>query len=188
LMFANASLLPQILLEAGMAKDGLIGVTQPRRVVRTRLFRRPHPAPAPHSPPAHPLPLRPRLPGQHAARAAAATAGVAPSPPTRRCSPCCMLCLAPQAAVTVARRVAEERGVQVGGEVGYAVRFEDRSSGATRIKYLTGSWAKAAVCRRTAGVARWTVQAGDGKIKALAPQPRWNGLRMCRSCDAHSMR
>ncbi|KIY98452.1 hypothetical protein MNEG_9509, partial [Monoraphidium neglectum] len=65
--------LSQILLEAGMAKDGLIGVTQPRRV----------------------------------------------------------------AAVTVARRVAEERGVQVGGEVGYAVRFEDRSSGATRIKYLT---------------------------------------------------
>lgn len=43
-----------------------------------------------------------------------------------------------QAAVTVARRVAEERGVQVGAEVGYAVRFEDRTSAATRIKYLTG--------------------------------------------------
>jgi len=42
-----------------------------------------------------------------------------------------------QAAVTVARRVAEERGAQVGGEVGYAVRFEDRSSAATRIKYVT---------------------------------------------------
>ncbi|CAG9466382.1 unnamed protein product [Pedinophyceae sp. YPF-701] len=41
------------------------------------------------------------------------------------------------AAVTVARRVAEERGTHVGGEVGYAVRFEDRTSGATRIKYLT---------------------------------------------------
>ncbi|KAI8466158.1 MAG: DEAH-box nuclear pre-mRNA splicing factor [Monoraphidium minutum] len=65
--------LSQILLEAGLAKDGIIAVTQPRRV----------------------------------------------------------------AAVTVARRVAEERGCQVGGEVGYAVRFEDRSSHGTRIKYLT---------------------------------------------------
>ncbi len=42
------------------------------------------------------------------------------------------------AAVSVARRVAEERGVEVGGEVGYAVRFEDRTSTKTRIKYLTG--------------------------------------------------
>jgi HrpA-like RNA helicase len=41
--------------------------------------------------------------------------------------------------VTVARRVAEERRVGVGGEVGYAVRFEDRTSPATRIKYLTGA-------------------------------------------------
>ncbi|GBF98616.1 pre-mRNA-splicing factor ATP-dependent RNA helicase-like [Raphidocelis subcapitata] len=65
--------LSQILLEAGFASEGIIGVTQPRRV----------------------------------------------------------------AAVTVARRVAEERGAQVGGEVGYAVRFEDRSCPSTRIKYLT---------------------------------------------------
>lgn len=65
--------LSQILLEAGLAKNGLIGVTQPRRV----------------------------------------------------------------AAVTVARRVAEECGAQVGGLVGYAVRFEDRTSDTTRIKYLT---------------------------------------------------
>ena len=42
------------------------------------------------------------------------------------------------AAVTVARRVAQERGVELGGEVGYAVRFEDRSSSMTVIKYLTG--------------------------------------------------
>lgn len=40
-------------------------------------------------------------------------------------------------AVTVARRVAEERGVEVGCEVGYAVRFEDRTSSRTKIKYLT---------------------------------------------------
>ncbi len=43
-----------------------------------------------------------------------------------------------QGAVTVARRVAEERAVELGGEVGYAVRFEDRTSSSTRIKYLTG--------------------------------------------------
>lgn len=44
----------------------------------------------------------------------------------------------PQAAVTVAKRVAEERGVSLGTEVGYAVRFEDCSCSTTRIKYLTG--------------------------------------------------
>lgn len=44
-----------------------------------------------------------------------------------------------QGAVTVARRVAEERGVELGDEVGYAVRFENRSSSSTKIKYLTGS-------------------------------------------------
>lgn len=43
-----------------------------------------------------------------------------------------------QGAVTVAKRVAEERGVELGTEVGYAVRFEDRTCPDTRIKYLTG--------------------------------------------------
>ena len=41
------------------------------------------------------------------------------------------------AAVTVARRVAWERGVRIGDEVGYSVRFEEFSSSKTRIKYLT---------------------------------------------------
>ncbi|KAH1250653.1 putative pre-mRNA-splicing factor ATP-dependent RNA helicase DEAH4 [Glycine max] len=41
------------------------------------------------------------------------------------------------AAVSVARRVAHELGVQLGEEVGYAIRFEDRTSHSTRIKYLT---------------------------------------------------
>ncbi|GAB4816131.1 hypothetical protein N2152v2_003177 [Parachlorella kessleri] len=41
------------------------------------------------------------------------------------------------AAMTVAQRVAEEMGVQLGQEVGYSIRFEDCSSPATRIKYLT---------------------------------------------------
>eukprot|EP00771_Trimastix_marina_P002733 gnl/Trimastix_PCT/3890.p1 GENE.gnl/Trimastix_PCT/3890~~gnl/Trimastix_PCT/3890.p1 ORF type:complete len:746 (-),score=227.11 gnl/Trimastix_PCT/3890:38-2275(-) len=42
------------------------------------------------------------------------------------------------AAVSIARRVAQEQGCQVGKEVGYSVRFEDCTThGATRIKYLT---------------------------------------------------
>eukprot|EP00250_Pteridium_aquilinum_P014497 c22029_g1_i2 orf=326-2476(+) len=41
------------------------------------------------------------------------------------------------AAVTVATRVAEEMGVDLGQAVGYSIRFEDRTSAATEIKYLT---------------------------------------------------
>eukprot|EP00775_Hariotina_reticulata_P008561 gene8561-8743_t len=41
------------------------------------------------------------------------------------------------AAITVARRVAEELGVQLGREVGYSIRFEDVTSSTTRIKYMT---------------------------------------------------
>jgi len=41
------------------------------------------------------------------------------------------------AAVTVAKRVAEECGVELGQKVGYAVRFDDTTSGSTRIKYMT---------------------------------------------------
>ncbi|KAK9838275.1 hypothetical protein WJX81_001973 [Elliptochloris bilobata] len=41
------------------------------------------------------------------------------------------------AATSVARRVAQEMGVALGAEVGYTIRFDDVSSGATRIKYLT---------------------------------------------------
>ena len=44
-----------------------------------------------------------------------------------------------QAAVSVARRVAQERDCELGQEVGYAVRFEERASSRTRIKYLTGN-------------------------------------------------
>lgn len=43
-----------------------------------------------------------------------------------------------QAAVTVARRVAEEQRCPVGDLVGYAVRFEERRSPDTQITYLTG--------------------------------------------------
>ncbi|QTN31082.1 ATP-dependent RNA helicase HrpA [Akkermansiaceae bacterium] len=41
------------------------------------------------------------------------------------------------AAVSVAERVAEELGVAVGDFVGYQVRFDDRTSRATRIKFMT---------------------------------------------------
>ena len=41
------------------------------------------------------------------------------------------------AAVSVARRVAHEMNVPVGGLVGYTVRFEDCSGRDTRIKYVT---------------------------------------------------
>lgn len=41
------------------------------------------------------------------------------------------------AAVTVAKRVSEECGVELGQRVGYSIRFEDVTSSATRIKYMT---------------------------------------------------
>ncbi|KAF5939492.1 hypothetical protein HYC85_023751 [Camellia sinensis] len=41
------------------------------------------------------------------------------------------------AAVSVAKRVAEECGVQLGQRVGYAIRFDDTTSNSTRIKYMT---------------------------------------------------
>ncbi|OLN95391.1 putative ATP-dependent RNA helicase DHX35, partial [Colletotrichum chlorophyti] len=41
------------------------------------------------------------------------------------------------AATTVALRVAEEFGCEIGKEVGYSIRFEDLTSSQTRIKFLT---------------------------------------------------
>lgn len=41
------------------------------------------------------------------------------------------------AAITVARHVASQRNVTLGNEVGYAVRFDDRSCPSTRIKFMT---------------------------------------------------
>lgn len=41
------------------------------------------------------------------------------------------------AATTVAVRVAQEAGCDIGKEVGYSIRFEDVTSSATRIKFLT---------------------------------------------------
>eukprot|EP00737_Agarophyton_chilense_P000842 gb/GEZJ01000936.1/.p1 GENE.gb/GEZJ01000936.1/~~gb/GEZJ01000936.1/.p1 ORF type:complete len:1183 (+),score=195.34 gb/GEZJ01000936.1/:178-3726(+) len=41
------------------------------------------------------------------------------------------------AAMSVAKRVAEERGCRLGEEVGYSIRFEDNTSPETQIKYMT---------------------------------------------------
>jgi HrpA-like RNA helicase len=51
----------------------------------------------------------------------------------------CIVCTQPRrvAAVTIAQKVASERNGPVGGEVGYSIRFEDKSSPVTRIKYST---------------------------------------------------
>ncbi|EDV58472.1 ATP-dependent RNA helicase DHX33 [Drosophila erecta] len=65
--------IPQFLLQAGYAKNGMIGITQPRRV----------------------------------------------------------------AAITVARRVAQELNGNIGDTVGYTVRFEDATSKGTKIRFLT---------------------------------------------------
>ncbi|XP_017042943.1 ATP-dependent RNA helicase DHX33 [Drosophila ficusphila] len=65
--------IPQFLLQAGYAKNAMIGITQPRRV----------------------------------------------------------------AAITVARRVAQELSGNIGDTVGYTVRFEDATSNNTKIRFLT---------------------------------------------------
>lgn len=41
------------------------------------------------------------------------------------------------AAVSVAQRVAQERGTRLGQDVGYTIRFEDNSQSLTNIKYMT---------------------------------------------------
>ena len=41
------------------------------------------------------------------------------------------------AAVSVAKRVSEEMGCELGKAVGYSIRFEDCTSKETKIKYMT---------------------------------------------------
>lgn len=51
----------------------------------------------------------------------------------------CVVCTQPRrvAAVTIAQRVALEQGCEVGMEVGYGIRFEEKCSSRTRIKFVT---------------------------------------------------
>ena len=39
--------------------------------------------------------------------------------------------------MSVSKRVSEEMDVQLGGEVGYTIRFEDKTSQKTVLKYMT---------------------------------------------------
>lgn len=39
--------------------------------------------------------------------------------------------------LALARRVSEEMGCELGGEVGFSVRFEEAMSAETRVRYLT---------------------------------------------------
>lgn len=39
--------------------------------------------------------------------------------------------------MSVAKRVADEMDVQLGDEVGYSIRFEDKTSNKTMLRYLT---------------------------------------------------
>ncbi|RUP51294.1 P-loop containing nucleoside triphosphate hydrolase protein, partial [Jimgerdemannia flammicorona] len=41
------------------------------------------------------------------------------------------------AAITVAKRVSEEHGTPLGTTVGYTIRFDDRTTSSTRLKYMT---------------------------------------------------
>lgn len=41
------------------------------------------------------------------------------------------------AAMSVAARVAQEKGVKLGHEVGYSIRFEECTSDKTVVKYMT---------------------------------------------------
>lgn len=57
------------------------------------------------------------------------------------------------AAMSVARRVAEEMDVELGEEVGYSIRFEECSSNKTIIKYATLSTAiMITLCCRRQGI------------------------------------
>jgi HrpA-like RNA helicase len=51
----------------------------------------------------------------------------------------CVVCTQPRrvAAVTIAQKVASEQGTNIGERVGYSIRFEDKCSSQTRIKFVT---------------------------------------------------
>ena len=105
----------QILLEAGFAKSGKIAVTQPRRVVSTAAILQSS------------VLVQPQL---------VDVKSISIHTVCHYQSKCLLIF---QAAVTVARRVAQECDCELGQEVGYAVRFEERASHKTKIKYLTGN-------------------------------------------------
>jgi ATP-dependent RNA helicase DHX8/PRP22 len=56
------------------------------------------------------------------------------------------------AAVSVAKRVAEEVGCRLGSEVGYTIRFEDLTSPETKIKYMVSHVANSSTHAQTDGM------------------------------------
>lgn len=63
------------------------------------------------------------------------------------------------AAITVAQRVAAEVGVDVGDRVGYAIRFDDKTSHKTEIKFMTdGERARERVCHVSVGLRALTTE------------------------------
>ena len=50
-----------------------------------------------------------------------------------------LVCTQPRrvATISVAQRVAQERSCRIGQEVGYSIRFDDKFSNATKIKFVT---------------------------------------------------
>ena len=63
--------------------------------------------------------------------------------------------------MSVARRVAQETDCELGQEVGYAVRFEERASAKTRIKYLTGRSLLHPLCLQSSGLIHAAVLESD---------------------------
>lgn len=112
---------PQMLYNAGFAEQGMIGITQPRRVVcgcpAVGVFVQHHTQGAQPS-------RRSQCPFLYTSHTVHPSLLIPAHTTT-------------QAAVSVARRVSEEMDVELGELVGYAVRFEERASSRTRIKYLT---------------------------------------------------
>lgn len=77
----------------------------------------------------------------------------------------CIGCTQPRrvAAMSVAKRVAQEMGVELGKECGYAIRFEDCTSDNTIIKvrfiYIMGEWGSQKIVKasqwRIIFIGRW---------------------------------
>lgn len=136
----------QFLHKAGFTKEGMIGITQPRRVAAVSVARQALLLTLDQRSAALRLPLAPEtrsntisgiLPdvcrvqadfsaGCHTHTLSGRSHDIFQSQMHS--------CQAKPGCTLNCRRVASEMGVQVGAEVGYSVRFEDRTSRQTRIK------------------------------------------------------
>ena len=86
------------------------------------------------------------------------------------------------AAVTVAQRVAEERGCAIGQEVAYLIRFEDRTTPKTKLVYMTdGSLVR--ICLQDPLLSQYSVimldEAHERSIHTDILFGQNNGLQSC---------